>query len=67
MHVDVFEFDAEREAALLNFLANFLKRLLNLPALVRREQADFGEHLGVGDRALECPAHKAGGRSSRFR
>ena len=27
--------------------------LLNLSALVGREQADFGEHLGVGDRAFD--------------
>ena len=34
VHVDVFQFGAEREAALLDFLADLAQRLLNLPALV---------------------------------
>ena len=34
VHVDVFQFGAEREAVLLNFLADFAEGLLNLPALV---------------------------------
>ena len=51
VHVDVFQLDAEREAALLNFLADFAERLLNLLAFVDSEQADFGQHLGMGDRA----------------
>ena len=38
---------------LLNFLADFLQSLLNLSALVGGQQADLGEHLGVGDRAVD--------------
>ena len=52
VHVDIFEFGTELEPILLNFLADFLQRLLNLLAFVGRNQADLGEHLGVGDRAL---------------
>ena len=53
VHVDVFQFDAEREAALLDFLADLAQGLLNLQALVGRNQPDLGQHLGVGDRALD--------------
>ena len=45
--------DAEREAALLNFLADLAQGLLNLAAFVGGEQADLGQHLGVGDRTLD--------------
>ena len=51
VHVDVFELDRELEAALLDFLADLGQGLLNLAALVGGQQADLGEHLGVGDRA----------------
>ena len=51
VHVDVFQFGAELEGALLNFLADFLQALLNLAALVGGDQADGGQHLGMGDRA----------------
>ena len=53
----------EGEAALLNFLANFLQRLHNLLALVGRQQADLGQHLGVGDRAGDVVRDTAAGRS----
>ena len=53
VHVDVFQFGAEREAALLNFLADLAQGLLNLQAFVGGEQPDLGQHLGMGDRALD--------------
>ena len=67
VHVDVFQLDVELEASLLNFLADLAQRLLNLLAFVGGEQADFGEHLGMGDRSRRCLARKGGDRSSRFR
>jgi len=48
VHVDVFKFRTEREAALLNFPAYFAQGLLNQPAFIGREQANFSQHLGVG-------------------
>ena len=53
VHVDVFQFRAEQELALLDFLADFAQGLLNLSALVGGDQSDFGQHLGVGDRAFD--------------
>ena len=53
VHVDVFQFRAEREASLLNFPAYLAQGLLNLPAFIGREQANFGQHLGVGRRTLD--------------
>ena len=48
VHVDVFQFRAEREAALLNFPAYLAQGLFNDLAFVGREQANLGQHLGVG-------------------
>ncbi len=48
VHVDVFQFRTEREAPLLNFPAYLAQGLLNHPAFVGREQANLGQHLGVG-------------------
>ena len=67
VHVDIFQFGREREAVLLNFLADLAQGLLNLAAFVVAEQADLGQHLGMGDRCLRYLAHRVGGRSSRFR
>ena len=36
VHVDVFQFRAEREAVLLNFLAYLAQGLLNLPSIRQR-------------------------------
>ena len=53
VHVDVFQFGAEGESALLNFLADFLECLLNLAAFIERQQPDLGQHLGVCGRAVD--------------
>ena len=53
VHVDVFQLGLELEAALLNLLADRLQALLNLPAFVGGEQADLGQHLGMGDRGAD--------------
>lgn len=51
MHVDVFQFRVEREAVLLDILADLAQGLFNLPALVGGQQASLGEHLRVGRRS----------------
>ncbi len=67
VHVDVFEFGAERESALLNFLADFLERLLNLAAFVEASAGRPWPTSGRGRSSRRCHAHTDGGRSSRFR
>ena len=67
VHVDVFQFGAEREAALLNFLADLAQRLLNLLAFVGGDAGRPWPASGHGRSSRRCPAHKGGGRSSRFR
>ncbi len=66
VHVDVFQLDAELEAALLNFLANVAQGLLNLLAFGGRDQPDFGQHLGVGDRAGDVVRIKAAVEAHAF-
>jgi hypothetical protein len=53
MHVDVFQFCAEWEAALLNLMAYVAQGLLNCPAFIGSNEADFGQHLCVSDRSLD--------------
>ena len=55
VHVDVFQFGAERESPLLNFPADFAQRLFNLPAFIGREQANLGQHLGMSrEPSMSC-------------
>jgi len=55
VHVDVFQFGAELELALLNFLADLLQGLLNLTGTRRRQQTDLRQHLGVGtEPSISC-------------
>ena len=63
VHVDVFQLGAQRKLALLQLPADLPQCLLDLPALLGRQQADLGQHLGVGDRAGDVVCDTAGGRS----
>ena len=53
VHVDVFQLLAELEAAGGDFVADLLEASDDLVPLVVGEDADFGEHVGVGDRAAD--------------
>ena len=53
VHVDVFQLLAELEAAGGDFVADLLQAGDDLVALVVGQDADLGEHVGVGDRAAD--------------
>ena len=53
VHVDVFELLAEGEVAGGDFLADLLQAGDDLVPFVVGEDADLGEHVGVGDRAAD--------------
>src|SRR5262249_46103099 len=48
MGVDVFELDREGELAAINLSGDVVEGGDDLVRLVRREEADLGEHAGVG-------------------
>ena len=51
VHVDVFELGLERKFSRFDFFADGCQRFADLVALCVAEQADLGQHLGMGDRA----------------
>ena len=51
VHVDVFELGLERKFARFDLAADGFERCADLAALVDRDQADLGQHLGMGNRA----------------
>ncbi len=51
VHVNVFQFDIEREHAVFDFSPNFEQAAFDLPEFVLGQQADALEHSGVGYRA----------------
>ena len=53
VHVDVFQLVAEREVAGGDLLADLLQAGDDLVPLVVGEDADLGQHVGVGDRAAD--------------
>ena len=53
VHVDVFQLLAELELAGGDFVADLLQAGDDLVPLVVGEDAHFGEHVGVGDRAAD--------------
>ncbi len=67
VHVNIFELGAKGKLALLNFLANLAKPLLNLLAFGGCDESDVGQHLGVGDRAGDVVRIKAAIEAHAFR
>ena len=53
VHVDVFQLGLELEVAGFDLRFDLLECLANLVALVSRDQADFGQHQGMSNRALD--------------
>ena len=63
VRVDVFELDGERELAALDLAGDGVEGGDDLLGLVGGEQADLGEHAGVGLAGAGCRGGRAGGRS----
>ena len=53
VHVDVFELVAELESAAGDLVVDLLEAGHDLVSLVVGQDADLGEHVGVGDRAAD--------------
>jgi hypothetical protein len=53
IHVDVFQFDAKREAPVIDFFFDVLKSGLDLPPFLRCEQSGFFQGRGMSDRPLD--------------
>jgi hypothetical protein len=66
VHVDVFQFGAQRNLTLFDLLTYFSQSLLNLVAFRGGQDADLGQHLSVRDRPGDVVSAKPSVKADAF-